>query len=511
MLTGRWHILILAIAILLAGCERQKTYPKPPRFDAGFTIPEQSSSLNVPVRFDLDALEAELNRQTPRTLWSIDERTQCAAPQRLTVCLKHERPCKGKACRDVPCKVGFKRAKVTPAIGCRIVGQVVRGTIRLSGRGDRMALSMPVKATIQARDIGGILKQETATGAAIVRATARLDIDQRWEPTARIDIDYDWTEPPGIDFLGQRIRFARRADEKLVGVVRQLERDLPRSLPRGVVRKQVEAAWKSGFTVIQLNRERPPAWMRVTPQALGFAGYRISGRTMEAWIAAQGLTQTFLGDAPAAAQPTPLPPPIRQVGKAGLRFHIPVLADYDELKPPLKRALGRLAARKSIEIDAVGPVKVAFGDVEIFPTDNGRIAVGVDVAADVVRGPLAPTRGRVWLTAIPVSAEGSQIVKVRDLQIFGQSERGEAVDLLIRLFLTPIVQSEIERSLTLDFNKDYEKVLAAARKAIAERREGDFLGTATIDRVRHGPVQVTGQGLFMLTDIWGTGSVRYVQ
>ena len=62
-----------------------------------------------------------------RDSYTIDQREDvCVPPARITICLKHVRPCKGDACKDVPCKVGKKNAAITPTLSCRIVGTVKR-------------------------------------------------------------------------------------------------------------------------------------------------------------------------------------------------------------------------------------------------------------------------------------------------------------------------------------------------------------------------------------------------
>ena len=192
---------------------------------------------------------------------------------------------------------------------------------------------------------------------------------------------------------------------------------------------------------------------------------------------------------------------------SGLNFHIPVLADYAQLEPVVERALHKLAA-KGIALDKIGPVKVKFGKVTIYATDGGRLAVGIIANADVVNSPLAGTNGEVWLSAIPYNDANSEVVKVRDLKIAGRTDR-EAVNLLFQLFDDPEVLAEISSALTQDFNKDYEKVMVAAKKAIGYRREGDFTLSAVITDVSHGTVIPTGQGLFMPVTVKGNADIRY--
>lgn len=480
---------LAVIALLLAGCGRTAGNPAPPRVDTPADLPQQTSTIVVPVTVDLATLETALNGQVPRQLWRIDRQEKaCVQAQRV--------------------KLLGVRAKVTPDIGCRIVGQVTRGRIRLGGSGDRLVLTLPVNATIAARDVGGVLKGKTATGAAAVRAVVKLSVDRAWQPRAKVDIAYDWTEPPGIDFLGQRIKFVEKADDKLKGVIAGLERTLPQELAKLRARERLAGVWKEGFAVIELNRDKPPAWMRVTPQRLGFGGYRVGAGKVEMLLQAEALTETFVGDRPSDPAPTPLPPPTPRVGERGLRFFVPVIADYAQLEPVVLRTLVRRAA-KGITLDKVGAVDAQFGKVTVYPTTGGRLAVGIEASVKARSHPgLTATRGSVWLSGIPYNDAGTQMVRVRDLRIATQTDR-EAVDLLIQLMLDPQVMEDIRTALSHDFGGDYQRVLAAARKAVAGRRLGDFTLSADVDRVRNGELKVAGQGLFLPVQADGTATIRY--
>lgn len=474
--------------LLAAGCERRAGNPAPPRIQTAADLPTQDSTIVVPVSAPLSALEARINAVTPQRLWSIDRaEPACIPAQRV--------------------KLLGRRLKVLPSIKCRIVGAVTRGAIRLGGSGNVLTITLPVSAAISARDVGGVIGRETATGAATVRATARLSIDDRWNPVARVAIAYDWTDPPGIDFLGQRIRFASKADEKLKGVIAKLERDLPQELARMRARDQLEGIWRQAFTSIQLNRERPPAWMRITPRRIGFGVYRIADGRIELLLAADALTETFVGDRPPDPTPTPLPPPAKQLGPRGLRFFIPVLADFAQLEPVVQRTLVKLAAR-GITLTGVGPVEAKFGKVTIYATDGGRLAVGVEAQVRARNTVLGWTKGQVWLSAVPYNAPDSQVVRVRDVRIAGETN-STTVNLLFALFADSVVQDRIRSALTHDFAPDYNKVLVAARRAVSGHREGDFVLSADIAHVSNGPLKVTGQGVFMPVQAQGAANIRF--
>ncbi|RDE06555.1 DUF4403 family protein [Sphingomonas aracearum] len=476
-----------AILLTLAACSKQGGNPAPPRVDGPAVLPRQVSSIVVPVSAPLADVEAALEQSVPRTLWRIDRyEEKCVPAQRVDL--------------------GIAKVKVLPTLGCRITGQVRRGRIRLSGRGSQLAITLPVSATIAARDVGGVASK-TATGAATVRAVARLGIAPNWSPTANVDLAYDWTQPPGIDFLGRRIEFVGPADRKLKGVLADLERALPAKLAGLNLRGRLAGVWRQAFTSIQLNGDRPPAWMRITPQRIGFGGYRVTGRTVEMTIAAEALTETFVGDRPSDPRPAPLPPPSRGAARPGLRFFIPVLADYRQLEPVVERTLGKLAAR-GITLSGIGPVEAEFGKVTVYATAGGRLAVGVKARVRAKGSSWATTKGEVWLSAVPFNAPGSQLVEARDIRFATQTD-STVVNLLSALFANDAVRANIAGALRHDFAPDYQKVVAAARRAIGQRREGDFLLSADITSVTNGRVQVTGQGLFLPVRAEGEARIRF--
>jgi hypothetical protein len=485
--------MVLVPSLVLSSCGQRSENPTPPRLTTVPEFPKEPSTLLVPVTLSLESLQRALEAKTPKRLWSIDRRSDaCVVGQQV--------------------KAFGKRMKVTPDISCRIVGQVTRGPIRLAGSGDQLTIHMPVHAAIAARDVGGVLKGETATGAAVVRARVHFALRHDWHPQAKVDISYDWTNPPGIDFAGQRVQFVDKADRELAGVIAGLERDLQAEVAKAQVRPIIAEAWKEAFTVIELNRAKPPAWMRITPVGLAFAGYEVEGRNLNLKIAAEVFAETFVGaEAPKPETPGPLPPQIPVPKASGLRFHIPVVADYRELEPVVLRALRKLND-KGIRVEGVGHVNADFQKVTVFATDEGRLAVGVNAVVEPVGERLGTRFGKVhgqaWLTGVPISEPNSQVVRVRDVQIFGGTDRA-AANLLLSVANSESVRQEIASSLTQDFTKDYQKVLTAAQKAVRDKQVGNFRLMIAVDEVDHDLIQVTGAGLFMPVTVKGTGRIVY--
>lgn len=477
------RLAILGSVSLLAGCSHDVSTPAPPRVTGAPDFPLQTSTIVVPITGSLNDVQHAIEDQTPRKLWSIDQHIDACVPA------KH-----------------IGKLKITPKLGCRIEGQVVRGPLTLGGHGDRLTIDMPVHATIAAKNVGGVLSK-TATGDAVVHAVARLSIVGDWQPSAKVTIDYDWTTPPGIDFLGQRIEFAQKADERLKPVIASLQQSLPRELAKLKLRAQLADAWKQGFTSIELNRDKPPAWMRITPKRLGFGGYDVEGRTLTLTLSADALTETFVGNRPADPVATPLPSPQKSIGMPGLNFFIPVLADYAQLEPVVKRALAKRAA-KGIVLAGIGPVDVQFGTVTIYATTGGRLAIGVQAKARAKNHSLLSTKGEIWLTAVPFNTANSQVVQARDVGIASRTDSGIA-NLLVSLFNDTSVRDTIRDGLAHDFAPDYAKVLGSARKAIGAKREGNFVLSANVTKVENGTLAVTGAGLFLPVHASGQATIAY--
>ena len=479
-----WAAFVAVFA--LAGCKKDAPAGPPPRAQGTIQVPPQSSVIAVPVTADLSALGTALEREVPRTLWTIDRKGEtCIASERV--------------------EVAFVKLK-TPRIKCDIVGRVTRGRLTFEGRGQRIVVTMPIHAEVRAKDIAGVFKQETATGDARVRAVVDIALNRDWSPRGTVDIQYDWTDPPHIDFLGQRIEFTSKADAKLKSVVARLERTLPREIAKVQLRSEVERLWGETFTSLQLNESNPPVWMRITPQELQYGGFTLSGKRIELQLGMKARTETFVGDRPTDPPATPLPPLEELDEEPGkLVFFIPVIADYAQLEPVIAEALAKRAQRP-FALPGIGAVDARFGKVEAYGTTGGRLAVGVTFTATPRDRALGAASGTVWLTARPVNAENSREVSFRDLEVTGDTNRTGA-DLLLDLANSPGFSQTIALALAQNFEHDYDQLLAKIGRAIESKREGDLLIRARIEAVQTGRLTAAGQGLYLPVRGTGTASI----
>lgn len=497
-LSGRMTKIIVAlIALLLAGALALYLYldgaspveaEAPPRATDTAPTPTETTEISVPVDINSAALSAAVEQAIPRTLWTINqEQPRCIPPQGV--------------------KVFGKRINVTPAIKCTIAGTVTRGPTKLRGEGQEIIVDVPIRAQISARDVGGILHGETATGAANFQARITMDVNSNWQPEGKVRLSYGWTNPPGIDFLGQRITFTEQADEKLRPVIAGLQTTVQREFQKINIRKDAEAIWRQAFTSVLVNQENPPVWMRLTPQKLVFGGYSVSGNRIRLNVGINGLTETFVGDRPADPKPTPLPALAHAKTGSRLSFFLPVLADYEQLEPVLLRALVKRSTRP-FNVPGIGNVTAKFEKVDAYGTNGNRIAVGIWLAVKPVDVNVDETRGMIWVTALPVNDAGSPEVRFQNLAVTGDTDRVGG-DLLLQFGNSPGVSELLASSLTQNFTKDINDLQGKIRVAVNKKQEGDFFIRTSVDRFETGQIKAYGNGLYLPVRAFGKAEISY--
>ncbi|WP_395331339.1 DUF4403 family protein [Novosphingobium sp. BL-8H] len=467
---------LILLALAPAGCHRTAEEGPPPRTHDAIVVEPQASVLTVPIDADASAIGPALEREIPRTLWSIDKSGLDCVPSKKV-------------------KVVFVKVK-TPRIKCDIVGAARRGPLRFTGKGSDVVFSMPITAQVQARDIAGVLKHETATARAEATARVRLDLTPDWRLRGKVDITYRWIDSPHIDFLGKRIDLSEAADKKLAPIVAGLERQLAAELAKVAVRPHVERAWASAFTSLELNHRNPPVWMRITPQEALYGGYTVSGHHLQLRLGLKALTETFVGDRPPDPAPTALPPLRPLKGDTGkVAFFIPVIADYRELEPVLLKALVKRQQRPFVVSD-IGSVHAEFRKATIYGTTGGRIAVGIELSVWGDKGYLKKSSGTVWLTATPANAPDSRKVEFTNLHVSGGTDMVGG-KLLLSFANAPELSATLANALGQNFEHDYQDLLGKIHRAIAEKREGKLVIRAEVKEAHTGTIRAAGQGLYL--------------
>ena len=147
--------------------------------------------------------------------------------------------------------------------------------------------------------------------------------------------------------------------------------------------------------------------------------------------------------------------------------------------------------------------------MEVYATEGQRIAVGIDLAARQASAPKKVTRGKVWLTATPVTQAGSAQVKFANVEVRGKTDTFGGT-MLVRVAQQFSFSDTIADALAQNFAGDLDELEGKIGRALAEKRHGALLIRTKIDRFETGTITAYGHGLYMPVRATGRANLRYL-
>jgi hypothetical protein len=407
----------LALLGLFGVCPAASAADKPPLAPDAAVPFSTNSRLSASLEFGLPALAADIERDIPRRLASIDERISCV----------HRR-------------VLFWKVNAN----CDVWGYVERsGPVSLYGRGDRVYGSVPIDGALEGQGANRFTARihgETEASATI-EASVRPRLGQDWSLDLDFSDGFRWSEPPVLRVMGREIPLAKYAEPRIrseLGTIRSRALAAARRLD---LRDKAATAWRHAFEPIQLS-DSPQIWLQMAPQGVSFAGMHASSRALRGSIELSGTAQTVIGQNPVAVTATELPPLGASVNAPGaFEIILPVRIGYDVLRDRLMQAVQALPSE----------VGSAVRDVEIYPS-SGKLVIGLRVAGTAATGPDA---GKwVYLSgAIQADADG-RMIRLSSLDVITNDEGLSA--------LVDPIAAQIRSKLNVDYGIAYDNLLTAA-------------------------------------------------
>jgi hypothetical protein len=407
----------LAALGLVALCSTAHAAEKPPLAPDTVAPFSTDSRISATIEFGLPALAAEIDKDIPRRLATIDERVSCV----------HRR-------------VLFWRVNAN----CDIYGYVERsGGVSLSGRGDRVYGSVPIHGVLEGQGANRFTARihgETEASATI-EAEARPTLSRDWSLALNFSDGFRWSEPPVLHVMGREIPISKYAEPRIreeLGVVRGRALAAARRLD---LHDKAATAWRHAFEPVQLS-DNPEVWLQLTPQNAAFAGVRAEGKVLRGSLELSGSAETVVGQHPSAVTATALPSLGRDVSEPGaFDVILPVRIGYDVLKDRISQAVAAMAPAAGLSVR----------DVEVYPS-SGKLVVGLRIAkasdTDAIAGQWTYLTG-----ALQVDADG-RAVRLSDLSA-ATSDEGLAA------LVTPIV-SQLRDKMSVDYSVAYDNLLNAA-------------------------------------------------
>jgi len=402
-----------------------------------------SSRLSAGIEFSLPALAADIERDIPRRLASIDEKIECV----------HRRILLFKVNAD-----------------CDVWGYVERsGGVSLYGRGDRVYGSVPIHGVLEGQGANRFTARihgETEASATI-EATARPQLGRDWSLDLHFGDGFRWSEPPVLQVMGREIPLAKYAEPRIrsqLAVVREHALAAARRLD---LHDKAATAWRHAFEPIQLS-DSPAVWLQMTPQSVSFAGMRANPRTLRGSIELSGTAQTIIGDNPPAVAATALPMLGEDVSTPGaFDVILPVRVGYDVLKEKLSQVIAAMPQVAGASIK----------DVDVYPS-AGKLVVGLRVAKAADTDPGA---GKwVYLSGTVQADAGGRAVRLSNVGVMTDDE-GLAP-------LTDSIATQLASNVNVDYGIAYDNLLNAANAKLNRplkdgfRMEGS-LSSAALENV----------------------------
>jgi Domain of unknown function (DUF4403) len=400
-----------------------------------------NSRLSAGIEFGLPALAADIERDIPQRLASIDEKIECV----------HRRILFWKVNAD-----------------CDVWGYVERsGGVSLYGRGGRVYGSVPIHGVLEGQGANRFTARihgETEA-SAVIEATARPQLGRDWALDLHFGDGFRWSEPPMLHVMGRDIPVAKYAEPRIRSQLAVVREHALAAVRRLDLRDKAAMAWRHAFEPIQLS-DSPAIWLQMAPQGVFFAGMQANARTLRGSIELSGTAQTLIGPNPPEITATELPPLGESVDAPGaFDVILPVRIGYDVLKDRLMQA-----------VQAMPPVAgFAVSDVDVYPS-SGKLVVGLRVADTA-----AADAGKwVYLSgAVQADADG-RMIRLSSLDVITNDEGLSA--------LVDPITAQLGSKLNVDYGIAYDNLLNAANAKLNRplkdgfRMEGN-LSSAKLDGV----------------------------
>jgi hypothetical protein len=414
---------------LISICQIAWAAEKPPLAPDTVSPFTTDSRISATIEFSLPALAAEIEKDIPRRLATIDERVNCVHRRVLVFRVN---------------------------ANCDIWGFVERsGPVSLYGRGDRIYGSVPIHGVVEGQGANRFtarIRGETEASAN-VEAEVRPQLGLDWSLELNFSDDFRWSEPPVLHVLGREVSVAKYAEPR---IRTQLARVRARALAaarRLDLHDKAAAAWRHAFEPVDVSGNGE-FWLQLTPKSAAFAGVRANSKVLEGSLELSGSAETVVGQRPSAVMATALPSLGRDVSEAGaFNVILPVRIGYDVLKDKIIQAIAAVAPTAGMSIK----------DVDVYPS-SGKLVIGLYITKASEADPNAGQR--IYLTgSLQVDADG-HAVRLADL---GAATPEDGLTPLLNQLMAPL-----RENMSVDYGVAYQNLLNAANEKLTRPLKDGF-------------------------------------
>ena len=323
----------------------------------------------------------------------------------------------------------------------------------------------------------------------MVEVEARPSLSKDWSIDLNFSDSFHWSEPPVLHVMGRDIPLAKYAEPSIrqqLGRIRLHAREAARRLD---LHDKAARAWEQAFQPVQLSQE-PPVWLQITPASAAFAGVRASSKDLSGSLELVGTAQTLIGQAPAPATPTPLPPLGNDVDQAGtFDILLPVRVNYDALRDKIMQTVAATKAGAIVK------------EIQIYPS-SGKLVIGVRVAKP---GDTDPATGEwLYLSGSLNVDPGQQSVRISNLA--GDSslpDGSEAAQLQNRIL------DQLKEIPDVSYGVAYQNLLNAANEHLNRPLKNGFRMEGQLSSAKLDSIQLLADGVSISLHVSGDLKILY--
>jgi len=230
----------------------------------------------------------------------------------------------------------------------------------------------------------------------------------------------------------------------------------------------------------------------LTPQSAAFAGVRANAKVLSGSLELLGSAETFIGQAPPAVTPTPLPPLGTGVNAPGsFDVILPVRISYDTLRDKIMQVIAAAAPKGQKTIR----------EVQIYPS-SGKLVVGLRMANSSDTD--ASTGEWTYLSCTPNIDLDKQTVQLSDL-----AADGADVNAIGAMLGNENLLEQLKQMTNISYGAAYQNLLIAANQRLTRPLKNGFRMEGNLTSAKLEKVLLLGDGLNIALHASGELKILY--
>jgi hypothetical protein len=273
--------------------------------------------------------------------------------------------------------------------------------------------------------------------------------------------------------------------------IKPSDRSPPRRWKSTRATSKAAAAWRQAFEPIKLVDE-PQVWLQLTPQSAAFAGVRANAKVLSGSLQLSGSAETFIGQAPPAVTPTPLPPLGTDVTAPGsFDVILPVRVGYDALRDKIMQVITAAAPKGEKTIR----------EVQIYPS-SGKLVVGLRVAKTSDTD--ASAGEWTYLSGTPNIDLEKQTVQFSDLAAYGVDDN--TIDITLD---DDNLLGQLKQQTNVNYGVACQNLLIAANQRLTRPLKNGFRMEGNLTSAKLEKVLLLSDGLSIALHASGELKILY--